>query len=1125
MRKSVLGTAVFASLTWLAVAGPGREARTAEEIRAAGRFAPAASPVWDTIGTSCTNLTVGNMGNFGNEGIGRVNMDYLDALGDVADVYLYDGSPVVGYVKDGDTIVNFCVLGVTEADLNGFVPVGPYTPKYDSGACQIFRSGKFVTHDSLIAVEKVWYAPTGHADTCRLVIERISLYANRDTIITGVRIGEVIDWNIPADTNTRNHGGFHIVPPVMYQRGSEEDGQGPDNSLRWGGMDLIDCYHNGVRCGEDPDTVGLWPYGAYVWPKAPHVAPSNGFIPESLYVNMDMSGFRSPDSNNVDLYTMMAFDNGLTLTPADTYIYYVGIVSQYQATAQEFDDQVLGAIRWYCDHIAPESCRPCIWGDVDDNDSLNVRDLIYLYDYLYTGGPEPPRYEQADLDNYETVTGRDLAYLVDFMFLGAPAGSCPPENPPLDPPPNTTTMVTVVDTVFPADTETFSLRLDFLNSSAVTNAILPIRIRVDDEVPSIDRVYIFPHMTSVFDFVDEGFIDADSGMVMFGFQRLFNDGLDPDTGSMAAIDISTAPSSTDRPITVEWDVFPRPVHDGLYSHYCPMVIEPDSTTWRPDLRVRPRPILCGDVNYDYLVDTADITYLRDYLYRAGAEPPVHEEADVDNYEVVTVRDLAILTGFLLCGGPALSCPPANPELLPPLSTSNYIMQVGTVFPADSSTATLYLTLTNSLPMWGGTFPLSIRVDGEAPDIGNVQLSPHMDVFEIKETVLDSGKVLFGLADSACETLDPGYGWLASLDVIMEPSAVNRQITIAWDSFPPVCEDQYSNYAMLVGSLPFGLPFSAVTPELRTSCIGLCGDVNHSGSVSPVDWAYLDSYLYSSGPVPPCYDEADVDGYQVVTIRDFIYITDCIDKGDCSLTCPASYPKLAGSVSGADSLLLIDTIFPADSTSMTLHFNLETSVPLHVLSLPVRIRVDKDVPTLTNLQVTSLLDGFIDVRKTVPDSPLGRVLFSFGNYARRPVGPLSGEMATVDITMPASPYDRVISLGWSLFPPRHDYQSSHYPLLVEPDGTAWRPNLVPPPCCNGDGIRGNADGITGAGGEVDVADLSYLVAYLFLGGPPPACEEEGNVDGFISAGGPTDVADLTYLVAYLFLGGPPPVPCP
>jgi len=82
-----------------------------------------------------------------------------------------------------------------------------------------------------------------------------------------------------------------------------------------------------------------------------------------------------------------------------------------------------------------------------------------------------------------------------------------------------------------------------------------------------------------------------------------------------------------------------------------------------------------------------------------------------------------------------------------------------------------------------------------------------------------------------------------------------------------------------------------------------------------------------------------------------------------------------------------------------------------------------------------------------------------------------------------------------------------------------------PCCNSDGIRGNADGLTGPAGEIDVADLTYLVAFLFQGGGPPPCEEEGNVDGQTGPGGPIDTADLTYLVAYLYQGGSPPPNCP
>lgn len=53
--------------------------------------------------------------------------------------------------------------------------------------------------------------------------------------------------------------------------------------------------------------------------------------------------------------------------------------------------------------------------------------------------------------------------------------------------------------------------------------------------------------------------------------------------------------------------------------------------------------------------------------------------------------------------------------------------------------------------------------------------------------------------------------------------------------------------------------------------------------------------------------------------------------------------------------------------------------------------------------------------------------------------------------------------------------------------------------------------------VNVADLTYLVAYLFNSGPAPPVIEVSDVDG----NGSVNVADITYMVEYLFLGGPEP----
>jgi len=61
-----------------------------------------------------------------------------------------------------------------------------------------------------------------------------------------------------------------------------------------------------------------------------------------------------------------------------------------------------------------------------------------------------------------------------------------------------------------------------------------------------------------------------------------------------------------------------------------------------------------------------------------------------------------------------------------------------------------------------------------------------------------------------------------------------------------------------------------------------------------------------------------------------------------------------------------------------------------------------------------------------------------------------------------------------------------------------------------------------GQTADIADLVYLVAYMFNGGPEPPCMSTADVNG--DGGNQPDIADLVYLVAYMFQGGDALVPC-
>jgi hypothetical protein len=80
--------------------------------------------------------------------------------------------------------------------------------------------------------------------------------------------------------------------------------------------------------------------------------------------------------------------------------------------------------------------------------------------------------------------------------------------------------------------------------------------------------------------------------------------------------------------------------------------------------------------------------------------------------------------------------------------------------------------------------------------------------------------------------------------------------------------------------------------------------------------------------------------------------------------------------------------------------------------------------------------------------------------------------------------------------------------------------------NGDGIGDvccciNRTDMDGNGVWVDIADLIYLVKYMFQDGPPLPCHDHGD----INADGQIDITDLIGLVSYMFQGGFDIVPCP
>lgn len=66
-------------------------------------------------------------------------------------------------------------------------------------------------------------------------------------------------------------------------------------------------------------------------------------------------------------------------------------------------------------------------GDANGDDIVNIADVVYLIDYVFSGGPPPPELEAADVNCDFVVNIADIVYLIDYIFGGGPApcASCP----------------------------------------------------------------------------------------------------------------------------------------------------------------------------------------------------------------------------------------------------------------------------------------------------------------------------------------------------------------------------------------------------------------------------------------------------------------------------------------------------------------------------------------------------------------------------------------------------------------------------------------------------------------------------------------------------------------------------
>ena len=323
------------------------------------------------------------------------------------------------------------------------------------------------------------------------------------------------------------------------------------------------------------------------------------------------------------------------------------------------------------------------------------------------------------------------------------------------------------------------------------------------------------------------------------------------------------------------------------------------------------------------------------------------------------------------------------------------------------------------------------------------------------------------------------------------------------------------------------------------CEGLeCGDLNADGSVDSHDFFRAIGYMWRGEASPASMDIANTAGCGGVNLYDIVYTHygpyswyNCDGPSSC-----LPLPGTAISLDHVDGLYAPDTLTSGQAISLYIRLTGHETEYIDGLAFGFRVYSDSDVDW-----------GRTDATCLVNFSELGPEVF-FNVYSQRRYGMTGSGADTVSfgyfVFVPAERglppgYDSVtyeIRLG----PIPHEYSggeicldSCWYPPTGDwmwgtaggdgPDRDFFIPSWDGPHCFtiyNCCQIRGDIDN---NGSGPDIADLIYMVTYMFQEGPEPPCMTAVDINGDELP--EPDIADLIYLVTFMFQDGPPPAVCP
>lgn len=303
-----------------------------------------------------------------------------------------------------------------------------------------------------------------------------------------------------------------------------------------------------------------------------------------------------------------------------------------------------------CSHRQSLGC-----GDANNDHALSISDVIYGMQYLFNGGPPLANFDTGDFDNYAEWTMND-AYgitMCSIVDCWPSAGTCPPGNPPLNPPVtdgfrlrHTAAFPKVVSHIV------FDLALDVAQS--VSGFQLPLRILVEGGDTAVIDSVKYQVWTGSQYWVKFATVAADRQTLVLGASGLLFSVVD-DPVSLARLYVSAPPAPESRVLTLEFaDYVPPQAPPEHQVPIAPMLVG-YSGVWKPSI-YGTCCLVPGDADGGGSTSIADVVFIINYTFAAG---PLPEGCillgDADGNGSLSIGDAVWLINYIFNGGRPPMC--------------------------------------------------------------------------------------------------------------------------------------------------------------------------------------------------------------------------------------------------------------------------------------------------------------------------------------------------------------------------------------------------------------------------------------------------------------------------------------